>query len=147
MTTQQGFERTMAHHPDISELRARYDQATDNPMMQAVEGLLLLGGGYAAISPWVTGFSLTEPSLAVSNLVTGIAVMVVTLACAASFGRMHGLAWVAPVMGAWLIVSTWVISGVSATTGTIVSNIVAGAAVIVFGMLMMGMTRLTLRRR
>lgn len=147
MTTQHDFETTMAHHPDITELRARYERAAETPLMQAIEGLLILAGGYAAISPWIVGFSFGDFSLAVSNLVTGIAVMVVTLACAASLGRLHGLAWIAPVMGIWLIVSTWVTNGVSASAGTVVSNVITGAVVLVAGAAMLGVSRMALRRR
>lgn len=140
MTTQQNFDAAMAHHPDIVALRDSFDRAAGTPRAQIVEGLMFLGGAYAAISPWVIGFSGSNTSLTVNDLVIGVAIMVMTLICADSGGRMYGMSWVVPVMGIWLIVSTWLMHGVSATTGTMISNIIVGACVLVLGAGLLGMT-------
>lgn len=138
MATQHGLETSMAHHPDIVALRDRYDRAAGTPRAQVAEGLMVLAGGYAAISPWVVGFSGTTTPLAVNDLIVGVAIMVMTLVCADSGGRLYGMAWVAPVMGVWLIVSNWLMKGINPSTGTTISNIVVGACVLVLGVAVMG---------
>jgi len=142
MTTQHSFDTSMAHHPDIVALRDRYDRAAGTPRAQVAEGLMFLGGGYAAISPWVIGFSGSTTSLAINDLITGVAIMVMTLVCANSAGRMYGMAWVAPLMGVWLIVSTWLMHGISVSTGTMISNIIVGACVLVLGAAVMGIAQM-----
>ena len=141
-TQQHGFETSMARHPDIMAMRDRYDRATGTPRAQVLEGLMFLGGAYAAISPWGIGFSSTTSALAINNLIIGTAIMVMTLVCASSFGRMFGMSWVAPLMGIWLIVSIWVMNGLSVSTGTMISNIVVGACVLVFGLGVMGIAQM-----
>ncbi|MBB2894048.1 SPW repeat protein [Flexivirga oryzae] len=142
MATQHSFESSMAHHPDIVALRDRYDRAAGTPRAQLAEGLMVLAGGYAAISPWVIGFSGTTTPLAINDLIVGVAIMVMTLVCADSRGRMYGLTWVAPVMGVWLIVANWLMNGISPATGTMLSNIIVGACVLVLGAALMGVTTL-----
>lgn len=142
MATQHSFESSMAHHPDIVALRDRYDRAAGTPRAQLAEGLMVLAGGYAAISPWVIGFSGTTTPLAINDLIVGVAIMVMTLMCADSRGRMYGLTWVAPVMGVWLIVANWLMNGISPATGTMLSNIIVGACVLVLGAALMGVTTL-----
>ncbi len=57
--------------------------------------------------------------------------------------RTHGIAFVAPLLGVWLIVSPWLVSGVSTSTGMILSNVLVGAVVVVLGAagMAMAMTR------
>ncbi|GGB29916.1 hypothetical protein GCM10011492_20380 [Flexivirga endophytica] len=138
MATQHSFDTSMAHHPDIVALRDRYDRAAGTPRAQVAEGLMVLAGGYAAISPWVIGFSGSTTPLAINDLIVGLAIMAMTLVCADSGGRMYGMAWVAPVMGLWLIVSNWLMNGINPSTGTMISNIVVGASVLVLGAAVMG---------
>ncbi len=141
MTTQHSFDTSMARHPDIVALRDRYDRVAGTPRAQVLEGLMFLGGAYAAISPWVIGFSSTTTALAVNDLIIGVAVMVMTLVCAGSAGRLFGMTWVVPLMGIWLIVANWVIQGISVSTGTMLSNIIVGACIVVFGAAVMGLAR------
>ena len=71
---------------------------------------MVLAGGYAAISPWVIGFSGSTTPLAINDLIVGVAIVVMTLICADSRGRMYGMAWVAPVMLAlFLIGLAWIV--------------------------------------
>jgi|SRR5579875_32159 len=144
MATQHSFNTSMAHHPDIVALRDRYDRAAGTPRAQVAEGLMVLAGGYAAISPWVIGFSSSTRPLAINDLIVGVAIMVMTLVCADSGGRMYGMTFVAPLMGAWLIVANWVMNGINPSTGTMISNIVAGACVLVLGAGVLGMTSMRL---
>jgi hypothetical protein len=136
----------MALHPDIVALRERYDRAGATPFAQAVQGLMFLAGGYAAISAWVVGFRGSSPALSVSNLITGIGLMVLAVGFATSYGRLHGLSWVSPLLGVWLIITPWVVQNTDRTTGLIVSNVVTGACVTV---LCLGLTVLltSARRR
>jgi hypothetical protein len=124
----------MDRHPDILELRARYDRAAETIMAHGAVGLTFLGGLYLAISPWVVGF-FGRTSLTVNNLLTGIAVASLAIGLASAYGRTHGVAWVTPLIGVWTIIAPWVMSGRAMTTkGMICSNVVAGAVILVFGM-------------
>jgi hypothetical protein len=123
----------MEGHPDILELRARYDRAAETMSAHAVDGFTFMSGLYLAISPWVVGFN-GRTTLTVNNLLTGIAVALLAVGLASAYGRTHGVAWVIPLIGVWTIIAPWVISGNPATTSTILSNVITGAAIVVFGL-------------
>ncbi|WP_433491056.1 SPW repeat protein [Nocardia grenadensis] len=120
-------------HPDIVALRERYDHAGGQAPVQVADGLLMLSGLYAAASAWIVGFA-GQTSLTISNLICGIAIAVLALAYGSAYGRTHGIAFVAPLLGVWLIVSPWIVSGVGTTAGMIWSNVAVGAAVCVLGL-------------
>ncbi|GAA4487137.1 SPW repeat protein [Rhodococcus olei] len=124
-------------HPDIAALRHRYDEAASNPVTQTNEGLLMLAGLYMAASPWIVGFHGTT-ALMVSNLITGCAAALLAFGFAAALGRLYGLAFAMPVLGVWMIISPWVVVGVSTTAGMIWSNVACGAVVVVLGLGLMG---------
>jgi len=130
-------------HPDIAALRDRYDRAAETPTAQLVEGLTILAGLYLAMSPWVVGFTGDSGSLTGSNLFSGVAVALLALGFASAYGRTHGIAWVTPVIGAWTIVAPWLVDGPTPDNSAIVSNVIAGALVVLFGLgtLTMGMRR------
>lgn len=117
---------------DIEELRARYEVAAERPTAQVVDGLTFLGGLYLAASSWIVGFSGRD--LHVNNLIVGVALSVIALGLAAAFGRTHGMTWVVPVIGAWTIVAPWVVLGSTASTASIVSNVIVGAVIFVLGL-------------
>jgi hypothetical protein len=123
----------MEQHPDIAALRANYDLAAETAPAQLSAGLTFLAGLYLAISPWVIGFSSAQVSLTTNNLITGIALAALAVGFASAYGRTHGVAWVAPLIGVWTIVSPWVINGDAAKTDTIWNNVVTGAVAVVFG--------------
>jgi hypothetical protein len=126
----------MERHPDIVELRARYEQAAARPVAQLADGLVFLTGLYLAISPWVAGFAGLR-SVAVNNLITGVALAVIGAGLASAYARTHGLAWVVPVVGVWTIITPWVIRGgiaSTATAGTIANNVAVGAVAVVGGL-------------
>jgi SPW repeat-containing protein len=127
MTRPAGLER----HPDIMELRAKYERAASSTTAQAVDGLTLLAGLFLAISPWVVGFNGLS-RLAVSNLVTGIALAALAIGFASAYGRTHGLSWIAPIIGVWTIVSPWVAR--SSTTSSIWTNVVTGIVILLLGL-------------
>lgn len=137
----------MEQHPDIRELRAKYEKAAATPLAQFAEGLVFLTGLYLAISPWVIGFAGMR-GIAVNDLITGVALALVGAGLASAYGRTHGMAWVAPVIGAWTIITPWVIHGGIATTttaGTIASNVATGAVAVVVGLAAMSVGALSRR--
>jgi hypothetical protein len=135
----------MATHPDLIELRRRYDAASATPIAECAAGLALLGAVFLAASPWIVGFSALA-AITVSNLITGVALVVLVIALAADYGRLHGLTFVVPAIGIWTILAPWVIAGAMDTTRTIWSNVSAGGVIVVFGLLMMAVGFLRARR-
>jgi SPW repeat len=134
MTAQSGTGRsTIAEHPDLVAMRERYERAFETPQAWASEGLMLLAATYAAISRWVVGFHDSSDELAVSNLIVGLALSVMTLGFAASNLHLHGMTWVAPLVGVWLVVSPWAVQGTDHTGGVIVNNVVVGGCIVLIG--------------
>ncbi|TDE08235.1 SPW repeat protein [Jiangella asiatica] len=129
-------------HPDVAVMRNRYDQIAETPVAQSADGLAFLAGLYLATSPWVVGFT-EHSALTVTNLVTGLAIALLAAGFVASYGHLHGLAWVAPILGAWAIVAPWVVAGDTPDTSAVVSNIITGAVAILCALAMMssGMRR------
>lgn len=123
----------MEQHPDIAELRARYERASETRPAHVVHGLIFLSGLYLAISPWVIGFN-NQHTGTVNNLITGIAVALLALALASAYGRTHGIAWVIPVIGVWTIISHWVVHGWPASAGTLASNVAVGFLILLLGL-------------
>ncbi|MEB4209047.1 SPW repeat protein [Mycobacterium sp. 94-17] len=121
------------HHPDLLALRARYDRVAESTSAHLTFGLALLTGLYVAASPWIVGFSATA-SLATSDLIVGIAAAFLAYGFATTLDRAHGMTWTLPVLGVWVIVSTWVLPGVAMSAGTTWSNVVAGALLTVLGL-------------
>lgn len=124
-------------HPDITALRDRYERASQTRPAQAVDGLTLMAGLYVAMSPWIVGFDGIS-TLMINDLITGLAVTLLALGFASAFGRTHGVAWVTPLLGVWVIITPWVVSGISTTTGIILSNVISGAVVVLLGLGAMG---------
>lgn len=97
-------------HPDVSEMRDRYARVMETRGVAAVEELVILAGIYAAISGWTVHFSAAKPTLALSNLVVGIALAVLGLCMSMVPERSADLNFVVLFLGAWLIVSPWVVA-------------------------------------
>jgi hypothetical protein len=129
----------MEQHPDIAELRARYDRVAETTSAHTLDGLTFLSGLYLAISPWVIAFHGRTTTLTVNNLITGLAVTLLAVGLASAYGRTHGVAWVIPLIGVWTIIAPWVVRGSSATTSTIINNVITGALIFLFGMGAAGM--------
>lgn len=129
-------------HPDVAMMRQRYDQIAETPVAQSADGLTFLAGLYLAMSPWVVGFT-DHSAMTASNLITGIAIAVCALGFVAAYSHMHGIAWVPVILGAWAIVSPWLVSGSTPDADVITSNIITGALCIVFTLALMstGMRR------
>ncbi|NDL59160.1 SPW repeat protein [Phytoactinopolyspora mesophila] len=127
-------------HPDVATMRRRYDQIADTRMAQSADGLVFLSGLYVAMSAWVIGFT-DHASMTASNLFAGLAVAVLGIGFAAVYGHTHGIAWVAPLIGVWVIVSPWVVDGGTPENAAIVSNVIAGAIIVLCSMAMMSAAR------
>ncbi|MFE9450405.1 SPW repeat protein [Streptomyces sp. NPDC006739] len=120
---------TMESHPDILEMRERHalaERAASTQQGQAVEALALLTGLYMAASPWIAGFN-GFGTLAVNNLITGIAYAFLLSGFGHAYERTHARAWTAALLGVWTIVSPWVVAGHVNTTRTVVNNVIVGA--------------------
>jgi uncharacterized membrane protein len=124
---------SIERHPDIVDLRMKYEQANETSVAHVISGLGLMAGVYLAISPWVVGFQALTP-LAVANLVTGLVVVALAFGMATAYGRLHGLAWVMPFIGAWAVVAPWVIRGGVNTTPAVANNVTIGAVCLVLGL-------------
>jgi hypothetical protein len=135
----------MARHPDLVELRRRYDAASASPVAEGVAGLTFLGALFLAASPWIVGFSALT-AITVCNLIAGGALAVLVIALTAAYGRTHGLTFVVPLIGAWTLVAPWVIVGAMDTTRTIWSNAFAGGAIVVLGLVMLAVGFIRARR-
>ncbi|GAB2444380.1 SPW repeat protein [Streptomyces incanus] len=119
---------TMESHPDIAEMRERHAQAeraVTTQRGQAVEALALVTGLYLAASPWIAGFN-GFTTLAVNNLITGIAYALLLSGFGQAYERTHARAWAAAMLGVWTIIAPWVVAGSVATTRTVVSNVIVG---------------------
>ncbi len=123
-------------HPDIVELRARYERTAETPQARLLEGGTFLAGLYTAISPWVITFNDRTP-ITVNNLIIGVAVAVLALGLTSAYSRTHNLAWVTPLLGVWTIIAQWVILAGPAPAGVWISNVIAGGLTVLFGL---GMT-------
>ncbi len=121
------------HHPDLLALRASYERAAESVSAHVAFGLTLLTGLYVAASPWIVGFSATR-QLARCDLIAGIAVAILAYGFATALDRTHGMTWTVPVLGVWLIVSPWIVQGLTLTAGMVWSNVIAGAVLTCLGL-------------
>ncbi|MFG2614790.1 SPW repeat protein [Streptomyces anulatus] len=124
-------------HPDASEMRARYDRVMGGRDVALVDAPVFLVGLYCAVSPWVLHYTASQPALVTHNLVMGIAIAVLALGFTAMPERMYGLSWAICAMGAWIIVSTWVV-GSSPDAGIVINNIIVGGLTVLLGMVCAG---------
>jgi hypothetical protein len=131
-------ERTfpgIEEHPDILALRARSERATTTAAAQICEGLGLLAGLYLAASAWIVGFDTTLPTLAVTNLIAGLAyAFFMGGGFGSAYERTHAMSWAAAGIGVWTIVAPFVVSGARSShpAAEIVSNAVVGGLALVF---------------
>ncbi|MEU6478610.1 SPW repeat protein [Streptomyces sp. NPDC047017] len=130
----------MGSHPEMAEMRERLERTASTPPAIAVEGLIVLAGLYAAISPWVVHFAI-QPAITVNNLIVGITIGVIGLGLALAPERMFRLAWALVPLGIWLFISPWVVTLThGARAGIVWSNCWVGAVTALLGLAAMGMT-------
>jgi hypothetical protein len=120
--------------PDVAEVRQRYERVAETRTAQSIEGLLFLAGVYLAASPWIVGFRFfVERDLAITNLIVGLAVVLLAFGHATNYGRTHGLSWIIPALGIWTIVAPWAVLGTTASGGLIATNVATGAVITLLG--------------
>ncbi|MET9392991.1 SPW repeat protein [Streptomyces sp. NPDC006624] len=120
-------------HPDASEMRARYARMLGGREVALVDGPVFLLGLYCAASPWIVHYTTSQPALVTHNLIMGIAIGLLALGFTRAPERMYGLSWAMCAVGAWLIVSPWVV-GDSPDAGVIWNNIIVGALAVILGL-------------
>ncbi|KUL36902.1 hypothetical protein ADL22_23740 [Streptomyces sp. NRRL F-4489] len=131
----------MGGHPELAEMRDRLERTASSGTAVATEGLVLLAGVYAAISPWIVHFSATAGSLTINNLIVGLTVAFAGAGLALAPVRMFRLAWTLVPLGVWLIISPWVATAThGAGTGVIWNNVVTGAVICLLGLAAAGMS-------
>ncbi|MFI9646372.1 SPW repeat protein [Streptomyces sp. NPDC052040] len=130
----------MGTHPEFAEMRERFERAASGKAI-IIEGLILLAGVYAAISPWVVHFSKAEPNLTVNNLIVGLTIGLIGVGLAMIPERMLRMAWLAVPLGIWLLISPWVVTpGHGARAGVIWNQCAIGAVTLLLGLAAMGLT-------
>ncbi|MFJ7631487.1 SPW repeat protein [Streptomyces sp. NPDC097595] len=127
----------MAGHPDVSEMSDRYARVMGGRDVALVDAPVFLVGLYCAVSPWVLHFTTSQSALVTHNLVMGIAIAVLGLGFTAMPQRMYGLSWAICAMGAWMIISPWVV-GSSPDTGVILNNVIIGGLTALLGLVCAG---------
>ncbi|MER6523955.1 SPW repeat protein [Streptomyces sp. NPDC001508] len=130
----------MTGHPEIAEMRERLERTASSGRAIALEGLILLAGVYAAISPWVVHFS-AQPNITVNNLIIGITVALIGFGLTLVPERMFRLVWTVAPLGIWLLISPWVVTATQgARAGIVWNNCWLGAVTLLLGLAAMGLT-------
>ncbi|MDQ8705340.1 SPW repeat protein [Streptomyces sp. LHD-70] len=124
-------------HPDVPEMRDRYDRMLGGRDVALVDGPVFLLGLYCAVSPWILHYTTSQPALVAHNLIVGIAIGLLALGFTRAPDRMYGLSWAFCAMGAWMIIAPWIV-GESPDAGVVLNNIIIGALAVVLGLLCAG---------
>ena len=83
-------------------------------------------GLWLAISPWILGFSESDPSATRNALIVGIVVAVLSGSTFLIYNVIEE--WIDVILGIWLIVSPWVLS--AAGNASVVADFVVVGAVV-----------------
>jgi len=129
----------LASHPDVSEMRARYERVLGGRDVALMDAPVFLIGLYCAISPWTVHFNTTQPQLATHNLIMGIAIGVLAVGFAVTPTRMYGLSWAMCAMGVWMIIAPWIV-GSSPDLGVILNNAIIGGLAVLLGLMCAGLS-------
>jgi hypothetical protein len=132
-------------HPDVHEMRERYARMLGGRAV-AVDGLLLLAGLYAAVSPWTVHFFTSQPGLSINNLVMGLVVAALGIGLTVAADKLFGLSWAMSAIGVWLIISPWVVAR-HPGAGVVWSQVVVGACICLLGLAAGGMAARSARSR
>lgn len=132
-------QRDISAHPDVAEMRERYERIVNGPRTVTTDGMIMLAGAYLAISPWVVHFNTVSSNLAMTNLVLGLCLVALGFGLALAPERMHRLSWTCVPIAVFAIIAPWVVTlGHTATHPMIWSNAVAGGALCLFGLMESG---------
>lgn len=123
-------------------MRAEYERAAETPQARLVDGMVVVTGLYVAMSPWVVGYS-HYGDIAVTTLISGLALALLGVGFSAAYSRTHTIAWVAPLVGAWVVVAPFAVQQTGTTTAIVVNNAIAGgiACLLGFGVMALEATR------
>ncbi|GKQ33909.1 SPW repeat protein [Streptomyces sp. A012304] len=127
----------MSTHPDVPEMRSRYDRMLGGRDVALVDGPVFLLGLYCAVSPWILHYTASQPALMTHNLIVGIAIGLLALGFTAAPARMYGLSWAMCALGIWMIIAPWVV-GDSPDAGVVVNNIIIGVLALILGAMCAG---------
>jgi len=105
----------------FADRRAEFNRLVINRAVRPLSGRVVLSGA-------------SQSGLAVCNLLSGLAVALLAVGFTSAYSRTHGMAFVAPLLGLWMIVSPWLVVGVTTTAGMIWSNVVCGIIVCLLGL-------------
>jgi hypothetical protein len=83
-------------------------------------------GVWLAVSPWILGFSDSDPAATRNALIVGIAVAALSAITFLAYSVIEE--WVDVVLGLWLIASPWIVSG--AGNGLVVADFVIVGALV-----------------
>ena len=83
---------------------------------------------------------MTAPNVATSNLIVGIAVAAMGLGQAMLPRTMVRLSWASFLVGAWIVVSPWVIQHSNVPLGLVLTNVITGGVVALLGLASAGLT-------
>ncbi|MFE3164847.1 SPW repeat protein [Streptomyces sp. NPDC059224] len=123
----------ISSHPDVGEMRERYDRMLGGRDVALVDGPVFLLGLYCAASPWILHYTASQPALMTHNLIMGIAIGLLALGFTRAPERMYGLSWAMCALGIWMIIAPWVV-GRSPDTGVIINNVIIGALALCLGL-------------
>lgn len=123
----------ISDHPDLVAMRERYDQMAETTRFQLADGLVFLAGLWLVVSPWVISFA-GAGALPSSDLITGLALAVLALGFASAYAHTHSIAWVVPVLGAWTVVSPWLVMHTNLGLGAMLSTVITGVLVVILGL-------------
>ncbi|MFJ5644923.1 SPW repeat protein [Streptomyces sp. NPDC093223] len=123
----------ISSHPDVGEMRERYDRMLGGRDVALVDGPVFLLGLYCAASPWILHYTASQPALMTHNLIMGIAIGLLALGFTRAPERMYGLSWAMCALGIWMIIAPWVV-GRSPDTGIIINNVIIGALALCLGL-------------
>jgi hypothetical protein len=130
----------MADHPDVLEMRERYERISASPPTVITDGLLLLAGLWLAVSPLVVHFRAVAPEVAQNNLIVGLGVAAIGLALSMTPRSMLRLSWATALIGVWTIVAPWVIEKSTVELGIILNNVITGGVIVLLGLAGAGIT-------
>jgi hypothetical protein len=125
---------TMAGHPDLAEMRQRYSKVLGGPRTTVTDGLIVLAGLWLAVSPWVLHFNTTASAFTIVNLILGLAIAAIGLACAIVPERIAGLGGALAAAGLFVIGLPFAINLFSTTAKLVASNASTGGLIALCGL-------------
>jgi hypothetical protein len=91
----------------------------------------------AAVWLFLSAFAVaTRSPMVTSNVVFGIVVGLLAIIRAGGAYEQSWMSWLNALIGVWVIISPWVLLGTGQsgpTQGTIISNVITGAVIVVLG--------------